>query len=112
VLRWGHLKKGEKNQMAEILEIVMIVSFGASWPMNVMKSWKARTTKGKSLAFLLLILFGYVAGITSKLVNEAYMAAFADKWYVLFFYCLNFVMVFTDLLIYFRNLRLDKQAKQ
>ena len=50
--------------------------------------------------------------ITSKLVNEAYMAAFADKWYVLFFYCLNFVMVFTDLLIYFRNLRLDKQAKQ
>lgn len=98
--------------MAEILEIVMIVSFGASWPMNVMKSWKARTTKGKSLAFLLLILFGYVAGITSKLVNEAYMAAFADKWYVLFFYCLNFVMVFTDLLIYFRNLRLDKQEKQ
>ena len=98
--------------MAEILEIVMIVSFGASWPMNVMKSWKARTTKGKSLAFLLLILFGYVAGITSKLVNEAYMAAFADKWYVLFFYSLNFVMVFTDLLIYFRNLRLDKQAQQ
>ena len=98
--------------MAEILEIVMIVSFGASWPMNVMKSWKARTTKGKSVAFLLLILFGYVAGITSKLVNEAYMAAFADKWYVLFFYCLNFVMVFTDLLIYFRNLRLDKQAQQ
>ena len=98
--------------MAEILEIVMIVSFGASWPMNVMKSWKARTAKGKSVAFLLLILFGYVAGITSKLVNEAYMAAFADKWYVLFFYCLNFVMVFTDLMIYFRNLRLDKQAEK
>ena len=98
--------------MAEILEIVMIVSFGASWPMNVMKSWKARTTKGKSVAFLLLILFGYVAGITSKLVNEAYMAEFASKWYVLFFYCLNFVMVFTDLMIYFRNLRLDKQAEK
>lgn len=98
--------------MAEILEIVMIVSFGASWPMNVMKSWKARTAKGKSVAFLLLILFGYVAGITSKLVNEAYMAEFASKWYVLFFYCLNFIMVFTDLMIYFRNLRLDKQAEK
>lgn len=98
--------------MAEILEIVMIVSFGASWPMNVMKSWNARTTKGKSVAFLLLILFGYVAGITSKLVNEAYMAEFASKWYVLFFYCLNFIMVFTDLMIYFRNLRLDKQAEK
>lgn len=68
--------------MAEILEIVMIVSFGASWPLNVMKSWKERTTKGKSLPFLLLIFFGYIAGIASKLVNEAYMASFAEKWYV------------------------------
>ena len=93
--------------MAEILEIIMIVSFGASWPMNVMKSYKARTAMGKSLAFLLLILFGYVAGITSKLVNEAYMAQFAEKWYVLFFYCLNFVMVSADLLMYIRNRRLD-----
>ena len=60
--------------MAEILEIVMIVSFGASWPLNVIKSYKARTTKGKSLGFLLLIFFGYIAGIISKFVNEAYMA--------------------------------------
>ena len=98
--------------MAEILEIIMIVSFGASWPMNVMKSYKARTTKGKSLAFLCLILFGYVAGIASKLVNEAYMAAFAQKWYVLFFYVLNFIMVSADLVIYIRNYKLDKLAEE
>ena len=96
--------------MSEILEIIMIVSFGASWPLNVMKSYRARTAKGKSLPFLCLILFGYVAGISSKLVNEAYMAAFAEKWYVLFFYCLNFVMVFLDLILYFRNRQLDKLA--
>ena len=95
--------------MAEILEIIMIVSFGASWPMNVMKSWKARTTKGKSLAFLLLIEFGYVAGIASKFVNEAYMANFASKWYVLFFYVLNFLMVGCDLCLYARNRALDKK---
>lgn len=95
--------------MAEFLEIVMIVSFGASWPMNVMKSYKARTTKGKSLAFLYLILFGYVAGIASKFVNEAYMAAFAQKWYVLFFYVLNFVMVGADLILYYRNKKIDKE---
>lgn len=94
--------------MAEILEIIMIVSFGASWPLNVMKSWRARTTKGKSLAFLLLIFFGYIAGIASKLVNEAYMSAFADKWYVLFFYVLNLIMVGADLCLYVRNSRLDK----
>jgi uncharacterized membrane protein len=98
--------------MAELLEIIMIVSFGASWPLNVIKSYRARTTKGKSLPFLCLIFFGYIAGIASKLVNEAYMAAIAEKWYVLFFYVLNLVMVGTDLLLYARNARLDKAAEK
>ena len=97
--------------MAEILEVIMIVSFGASWPMNVIKSYKARTTKGKSLAFLCLILFGYVAGITGKFLNPAYMAEIAEKWYVLFFYILNFLMVGTDLILYFRNKQLDKKRE-
>ena len=98
--------------MSEFLEVVMIVSFGASWPLNVIKSYKTRTAKGKSVMFLLLILFGYVAGIASKFMNEAYMASFTEKWYVLFFYVLNFVMVFTDFCLYLRNRRLDKQAAQ
>lgn len=98
--------------MSEILEIIMIVSFGLSWPMNVMKSYKARTTKGKSLAFLCFIFFGYIAGITSKFLNEAYMASFATKWYVLIFYILNLLMVGTDLIIYFRNKKLDKSASE
>ncbi len=97
---------------SEILEIIMVVSFGASWPFNVIKSYKARTTKGKSLLFLCLILFGYVAGIASKFCNTTYMASFASKWYVLFFYVLNFIMVFTDLIIYIRNRRLDKLAEK
>ena len=97
--------------MSEILEIIMIVSFGASWPMNVVKSYKARTTKGKSLAFLLLIFLGYVAGIASKFANEAYMASFSEKWYVLFFYFLNLVMVSIDLALYFRNKKLDRRTK-
>lgn len=96
--------------MSEILEVIMIVSFGFSWPMNVIKSWKARTTKGKSLAFLCLIFFGYIAGIASKILNPTYMASFATKWYVLFFYILNFLMVGIDLLLYIRNKRLDRQA--
>ena len=98
--------------MAEFLEITMIVSFGISWPLNVIKSYKARTTKGKSLAFLFLIFFGYIAGIASKLVNETYMANFSQKWYVLFFYVLNFIMVSADLLMYVRNKKLDKMNGQ
>ncbi|MBQ2691048.1 MAG: hypothetical protein IJF53_02715 [Clostridia bacterium] len=98
--------------MSELLEITMIVSFGASWPLNVMKSYKARTAKGKSLGFVCLILFGYIAGIASKLMNEAYMANFAEKWYVLFFYVLNFIMVSLDFMLYFRNKKLDKIAAE
>ena len=97
--------------MSELLEIIMIVSFGASWPMNVMKSYKARTAKGKSVAFLLLILFGYLAGIASKLINPVYMESFASKWYVLFFYVLNLLMVSVDLGLYFRNRRLDRKRE-
>ena len=89
----------------------MIVSFGASWPLNVIKSYRARTTKGKSLPFLCLIFLGYIAGIASKLINEAYMASFGEKWYVLFFYVLNLVMVGVDLILYARNYRLDKATK-
>ena len=95
--------------MSELLEIIMLVSFGASWPMNVIKSYKARTAKGKSLLFLLLIIFGYIAGIASKFSNPAYMANFSDKWYVLVFYFLNMFMVSFDLVLYFRNRKLDMQ---
>lgn len=95
--------------MAELFEIIMIVSFGASWPLNVLKSYRARTAKGKSLAFLCLIFFGYIAGIVSKFLNEDYMTSFSQKWYVLFFYFLNLLMVGIDLIIYFRNKRLDKK---
>ena len=90
--------------MSELLEIFMIVSFGFSWPMNVIKSYKARTTKSKSLAFLVLVFFGYICGIASKLVAPTF------KWYVLFFYVLNFLMIGTDLALYIRNYKLDKKA--
>ena len=95
--------------MVEILEVIMIASFGASWPMNVIKSYKSRTAKGKSLAILLLIFFGYIAGIISKLINKDYMAQIGTKWYVLFFYVLNLIMVGIDLVLYFRNVNLDKR---
>jgi hypothetical protein len=98
-------------ELHEILEIIMVLSFGASWPLNVMKSWKARSTRGKSLPFLLLIFFGYIAGIASKFASESYMASFSTKWYVLVFYILNFLMVGADLIIYIRNYRLDKLAE-
>ncbi len=95
--------------MPEILEITMLICFGFSWPLNVIKSYKARTAKGKSLPFLLLIIAGYIAGIASKFVNPAF--DFGAKWYVLFFYFLNLIMVSLDVVMYFRNRRLDKKSE-
>lgn len=98
--------------MAELFEIAMIVSFGASWPINVVKSYKARNTKGKSIAFVFLILFGYGAGIISKLIDSGYMEQIGTKWYVLFFYVLNFLMVGLDALLYIRNRHIEKGASK
>lgn len=101
-----------RDFMSEILEIAMVLSFGASWPLNLWKNYHSRTAVGKSLGFLLLIFFGYVAGIASKLVSESYMASFAQKWYVLFFYCLNLLMVGANICIHLRNVRLDKLKEE
>ena len=103
--------------LAEILEVLMIVSFGASWPFNVMKSYKARTTKGKSLTFLCLIFFGYIAGVVMKAIKIAIAAELVGiaafiSWLALGVYILNLLMVGTDLALYFRNKRLDKLAEE
>jgi bacteriorhodopsin len=91
--------------IAEILEILMVVCFGCSWPMNVRKSYLARTTKGKSLGFLIMICVGYVCGIASKVIGGSF------KWYVMFFYVLNLCMVLLDVAMYARNYRLDQMNK-
>ena len=93
--------------MSELFEIIMLLCFGASWPVNLSKAWKSRTAKGQSLLFLCLIDIGYVAGIAAKLLSKSYMAEFSQKWYVLCFYILNLVMVSLDIIVYFRNRRLD-----
>lgn len=93
--------------MSELFEIIMIVCFGASWPINLRKAMVSKSTKGVSPAFLCLILVGYIAGIISKLINPAYMASFSTKWYVLIFYFINVVMVVLNLAVYFRNKKLE-----
>ncbi len=89
--------------MAQLLEAAMLVCFGISWPMNAYKAYRARTAKGTSLAFILLILFGYFCGITAKLLTGTIN-------YVLAVYFLNVFTVCLNLLVYFRNKALDRRA--
>lgn len=90
--------------MSSIFEAAMLVCFGFSWPMNVRKAIKAKSAKGMSLAFILLIIVGYIAGITAKLMNHQIN-------YVLAVYILNLVIVFTNLVVYFRNRALDRRSE-
>lgn len=101
-----------EETMAEILETLMIISFGISWPVNLYKAIRAKTSKGTSLLFLCLIEGGYLVGIAGKLLSPSYMEQIGTKWYVLFFYILNAVMVGANLFVYFHNRKLDKQAEK
>lgn len=87
-----------------LFETIMLICFGLSWPVSVIKSWKTRSAKGKSLLFSLVILAGYAAGIAGKFISGSVN-------YVLAVYILNVIMVMTDIGLYFRNKHLDKLAQ-
>lgn len=93
--------------IAKILEVVMIVLFGISWPFNLAKSIKSKSTKGKSLLFLCLIDIGYVAGITSKLVSTTFK--WSTDWWIFMVYVINFLLVSADLIVYFVNKSREKK---
>ena len=91
--------------MAQILETVMLICFGFSWPMNLIKNIKAKTAKSMSLKFILLIILGYIAGICAKLISHQYN-------YVLAVYFLNLAIVSVNLVVYFINRKYDKQSAE
>ena len=91
--------------MGSILETVMLVCFGFSWPLNVIKTYRAKTAKGTSLLFILLIIIGYIAGICAKLIS-------GQINYVLIAYILNLAIVSLNVIVYFRNVSLDKKLLQ
>ena len=84
------------------LETLMLICFAMSWPASLYKSWISRTAKGKSLIFLIFILLGYVAGISKVVIGEGWNSLLMIP------YAFNFIIVFIDFLLYFRNVRLDK----
>lgn len=90
--------------LAHLFEAAMLVCFGFSWPLNVIKAYKARTAKGTSLPFIILIITGYLAGISAKLIN-------GQMNYVLVVYFLNLAIVMTNVFVYIRNKALDKKAE-
>ncbi len=90
--------------MAELLESAMLICFGLSWPMNLLKNIKAKSAKTMSLQFILLIIAGYIAGICAKFYNHKFN-------YVLAVYLLNLAVVSANLVVYFINRHYDQQTQ-
>jgi hypothetical protein len=89
--------------MGSIFEALMLICFGASWPFSIIRSAKARSAKGKSIVFLVLLELAYISGIMHKL--------FVSFDYVIAFYIVNMIMVSIDIVLYIRNSKLDREAE-
>ena len=90
--------------MSQIFETLMLICFGCSWPISVVKSYRARTAKGKSVVFTYAIIVGYICGIMSKITG-------GNINYVLALYVINLIMVSVDMVLYFRNRKLDRKEE-
>ena len=84
-----------------VFEFLMLVCFGFSWPFSILKSIRSRSTKGKSLEFMLLVLCGYIFGLIHKLL-------YSRDW-VIWAYAAAMLLVVIDLLLYVRNWRDERK---
>lgn len=84
-----------------IFEAIMMVCFGFAWPFSIVKSYRSRSNKGKSLWFLVIVLIGYTSGILHKLLYSYN--------YVIVLYIINFALVSMDSALYFRNYLIERK---
>lgn len=94
------------DSVTQLCEIIMLCVFGASWPFNIAKSLKSRTAKGKSVIFELLIILGYGFGLFGKLWTYWQTG---DLAFSTWFYLADILMVGIDVVLYFRNTKLDRR---
>ncbi|HCA19176.1 MAG TPA: hypothetical protein DEO40_00680 [Treponema sp.] len=86
--------------LSSILETVMLICFGLSWPLNVIKNYKSKSAEAMSLPFILLVITGYIAGIVAKILNGHFN-------FVLAVYVINLLIVSVNIPIYFRNKKIE-----
>jgi hypothetical protein len=91
--------------MASGFEILMLICFGVSWPLALVKNIRAKTANGMHLLFICLIVIGYIAGITAKILNNIYGIVFIA-------YIVNLVIVSLNIPVYFLNKRYDRVKEQ
>lgn len=77
-----------------IFEVLMLLSFAASWPFSIIKALRTHVVAGKSPIFMIIIEIGYISGILYKITSPG------TDWRI-WLYVLNFIIVGTDLFLYY-----------
>ena len=99
---YGVIEITKAQNITVMFMSVMLVCFGLSWPISVVKNIKSKTAKNMSLRFILLIVVGYIAGISAKIILGSFN-------YVLVVYVLNLAIVSINIPVYFINKKYDKK---
>lgn len=94
----------EEKNMAQIFEVGMLICFGISWPISVIKSIRSRSASGKSLLFTVVIIIGYLFGIANKIYSGTIT-------YVFWLYVFNILVVTTDLIVSIINKKNNKRTQ-
>ena len=81
-----------------ILEAIMMVCFGLSWPISIYRTYKVKNPLGKSTAFLWLIIIGYIAGSTARFMRDG-----VDTVFCLYIFDMLMVMTDTALCLHYRS---------
>jgi len=84
---------------ATIFEAAMIMCWGVSWPVAVVKTLRTKTVAGISPLFLWFVFWGYVAGICFKIAE--FMAE-GSMNPVIGLYLFNFFWVGTEVALYYK----------
>ncbi|MFP4106621.1 MAG: hypothetical protein ACLFVU_11100 [Phycisphaerae bacterium] len=95
---------------AQILESAMLIAFGVSWPISILKSVRSKRVEGKSIWFLVMICLGYVCGVGSKLFRAHANGTPPEPTTAL--YALNGTLVFIDILLWLKYSRAAREAAQ
>ena len=83
-----------KELSMSVFEAGMMVCFGISWPVAALKTYRCKCVHGKSIHFSMLILLGYICGITHKVLD--------DMDWVFWLYILNTIFLLIDMFLYWK----------
>ena len=83
-----------KELSMSVFEAGMMVCFGISWPVAALKTYRCKCVVGKSIHLVILMLFGYICGITHKVLD--------DMDWVFWLYILNTIFLLIDMFLYWK----------